>query len=302
MSALGDIVHALPVLAAIATPRADIDVDWLADRKYAPSWTLSKASPSASSAGPACSESGGRLRSRASYDVAIDLQGLLSRRRWRGSPARLASSASSSVRCASAPPAWFYNESAAVPPGAHVVQKNLAVAAALGLESPAIRDSHSRAAVGAGRRGDRERCGDGASRIRADQSRRGLAEQALAARALRCVGAARSRSCMTARPSCCGAGTSAISPTGSSPPRGSAAPARAETSLGDVLALVCARLADGVWRHRAAASGGGRRHAGRRSVRAHVARAQRAVARRRCRGVARRSLRVSSQAALPRAA
>ncbi|MBA3270075.1 MAG: glycosyltransferase family 9 protein, partial [Acidobacteria bacterium] len=35
MSALGDIVHALPVLAAIRATYPAVEIDWLADRKYA---------------------------------------------------------------------------------------------------------------------------------------------------------------------------------------------------------------------------------------------------------------------------
>jgi heptosyltransferase-1 len=33
MSALGDVVHALPVLAAIRDAHRDLEIDWLVDRK-----------------------------------------------------------------------------------------------------------------------------------------------------------------------------------------------------------------------------------------------------------------------------
>ena len=35
MGALGDIVHALPVVAAIGAARPDVTVDWLVDARYA---------------------------------------------------------------------------------------------------------------------------------------------------------------------------------------------------------------------------------------------------------------------------
>ena len=35
LSALGDIVHALPLLAALRAHRPDVAVDWLVDARYA---------------------------------------------------------------------------------------------------------------------------------------------------------------------------------------------------------------------------------------------------------------------------
>jgi len=137
MSALGDIVHALPVLAAIRDARADIDVDWLADRKYAPILDFVEGLSERIIGRPGLSKAVGRLRSR-EYDVAVDLQGLLksaAMARLSGAP-RVIGFEQRALRERAA--AWFYNESAAVPPRAHVVQKNLAVVPLLGLEIPAI--------------------------------------------------------------------------------------------------------------------------------------------------------------------
>ena len=134
MSALGDIVHALPVLSAIRSVRPDVDVDWLVDRKYAGILDFVEGVSLRVIGRPGLSQAVTTMRARA-YDVAIDLQGLLK----SAAMARL----SGATRVVGFEPpalregaaAWFYSETVAVNPGAHVIEKNLSVLPALGIAS-----------------------------------------------------------------------------------------------------------------------------------------------------------------------
>lgn len=137
MSALGDIVHALPVLAAIRDARPSIEVDWLADRKYAAILDYVEGVSERIIGRPGLSKAVSRLRAR-EYDAAIDLQGLMkSAGMARLSGARrVIGFEQRALRERAA--AWFYSESAEVRPGAHVVEKNLSVLPLLGIERPAV--------------------------------------------------------------------------------------------------------------------------------------------------------------------
>ena len=105
LSALGDIVHALPVLAAIQEAFPAAEVDWLVEENYAAILSLAcradtphhrprdvrmRESPDAISfAGvPGYLRAASYLRAQ-HYDVALDLQGLIKSAVWaRASGAR----------------------------------------------------------------------------------------------------------------------------------------------------------------------------------------------------------------------
>lgn len=139
MSALGDIVHALPVLSALneAYPRAEID--WLADRSYAGVLELVRGISRRIVGRPGLLRAVSELRGRA-YDVAVDFQGLLkSAVMARASGARrVVGFEAAALRERSA--SWFYSESGRVAPGAHIIQKNLSLLPHLGITAaPLVR-------------------------------------------------------------------------------------------------------------------------------------------------------------------
>jgi lipopolysaccharide heptosyltransferase I len=136
MSALGDIVHALPVLSAIRAAYPTAEVDWLVDRKYAGILDFVDGISRRIIGRPGLSKAVGVMRAR-EYDVALDLQGLLksaAMARLSGAT-RVIGFEQHALREAAA--AWFYGEQSPVPKGAHVVRKNLAVTALLGITPPA---------------------------------------------------------------------------------------------------------------------------------------------------------------------
>lgn len=136
MSALGDIVHALPVLSAIRRALPAVEIDWLADRKYAGILSHVDGLTQRIIGRPGLSQAVTAMRAR-EYDVAIDLQGLLkSAAMARLSGARrVVGFEQSALREKAA--AWFYTDSAAVPAGAHIIHKNLSVLPLVGVTSPA---------------------------------------------------------------------------------------------------------------------------------------------------------------------
>lgn len=135
MSALGDIVHALPVLAAVRDARPEVEIDWLVDRKYAGILDLVAGISQRIIGRPGLSTAVTELRAR-EYDVAIDLQGLLkSAAMARLSGARrVIGFEQAALREGAA--AWFYHETAPVSPRAHIIQKNFSVLPLLGIASP----------------------------------------------------------------------------------------------------------------------------------------------------------------------
>jgi heptosyltransferase-1 len=138
MSALGDIVHALPVLSAIRTAYPHVEIDWLADRKYAGILAFVEGLTRPIIGRPGLSKAVTVMRGR-EYDVAIDLQGLLksaSMARLSGA-ARVIGFERRALRERAA--AWFYTETAAVAHDAHIVQKNLSVLPLLGVTGAAVR-------------------------------------------------------------------------------------------------------------------------------------------------------------------
>ena len=149
--ALGDIVHALPVLAAIASARPDVAVDWLVDARYATVLALVadvherivvRATTDEASdgerrfAGTVGMAAAARYLRTRGYAAALDLQGLIKSALFaRASGARrIIGFTTAQLREPQA--AWAYRETAAGPPDGHVVQKNLAMLPLLGLEVP----------------------------------------------------------------------------------------------------------------------------------------------------------------------
>lgn len=151
LGALGDIVHALPVLAAVRAARPDVAIDWLVDARYAAVLDLvegvrTRVVVRAAAAGDGAGERRfagsagllgaiGWLRAQG-YAAAVDLQGLIKSAVFaRASAAtRVVGFVVDQLRERQA--AWMYTEAVAGPEGGHVVQKNLAALPALGLDVP----------------------------------------------------------------------------------------------------------------------------------------------------------------------
>ena len=153
MGALGDIVHALPLLAALRIHRPDVVVDWLVDARYAGVLALveglhRRVVVRAASAGVTPQEvrfagvagiasAIAHLRAQG-YEAALDLQGLIKSAAF----ARLSGARRviGFVRSQLREPAagWLYGERVTGPIGGHVVDKNLAVLTALGVPSAGV--------------------------------------------------------------------------------------------------------------------------------------------------------------------
>jgi lipopolysaccharide heptosyltransferase I len=158
LSALGDIVHAVPVLAALRRHDPSIEVDWLVEEAYAPILSLvdglrHRIIVRAGGQAPSPMVSGDCPRFEAGvagyaravqflraqrYDVALDLQGLVKSAVWaRASGARrVVGFARAALREPLA--AWLYHAHVAPPHPAHVIQKNLSVAASLGIPTEPV--------------------------------------------------------------------------------------------------------------------------------------------------------------------
>jgi heptosyltransferase I len=136
LGALGDIVHALPVAAALRERYPDARIDWLVDAKHA---SLLDFVPDVSRRVVVDSRRWGaaltviRDLRRQAYDVAVDLQGLVK----SGAFARL-SGASRVIGFARAHlretlAAGFYSEACEPGDCRHVIDKNLSVLALFGI-------------------------------------------------------------------------------------------------------------------------------------------------------------------------
>jgi lipopolysaccharide heptosyltransferase I len=140
LGALGDIVHAIPAVAAIRRAHPTARIDWLVERKHraivdlltAVDRTIELERPSLSAWVAATRE----LRGSA-YDIAIDFQGLMKSAvlaRVSGAP-RVVGFSIWHLREKTARP--FYSASAPAE-SAHVIRKNLQLLRVIGIEDQAI--------------------------------------------------------------------------------------------------------------------------------------------------------------------
>jgi heptosyltransferase I len=138
LGALGDIVHALPVAAALRARHPDARIDWLVDVRHRPVLDLVPvlderiAIDTRRWSGPASALDVIKRLRRERYDVAFDLQGLIkSAVLARASGAgRVLGLTKPHLRERAA--SVFYTEVVDPGPARHVVHKNLALAAAAG--------------------------------------------------------------------------------------------------------------------------------------------------------------------------
>ena len=153
LSALGDIVHALPVLAALRRHWPEARVDWLVEEAYAPILALAdglhrrvivRAKDSAETThsvtfgGPLGYARAVAFLRRQRYDVALDLQGLIKSAVWArlSGAGRVMGFHRDHVREMQA--SALYTEEVVPPPDVHVIHKNLALAAALGATTSTV--------------------------------------------------------------------------------------------------------------------------------------------------------------------
>ncbi len=132
MSALGDIVHALPVLADLRAAYPSVEVDWLADGAYAGVLDLVEGITNRVVVRPGYARALQFMRGR-KYDVALDLQGLLksAAASWLSSARRVIGFETSALRERGA--AWFYSETARASGATHVIEKNRSVLPLVGV-------------------------------------------------------------------------------------------------------------------------------------------------------------------------
>ncbi len=154
LSALGDIIHALPVLDELRRAFPSAAIDWVVDARHAGLFnyvdgvsrrlvvraaTAGDQGQVVTFAGTAGLLSVVRFMRKQQYDVAFDLQGLIKSGALAGlsGAARVIGFAPGRVREPQA--AWFYSEHVGCPVDAHVVQKNLGTLPLLGITPGAPR-------------------------------------------------------------------------------------------------------------------------------------------------------------------
>ncbi|HEX8029742.1 MAG TPA: lipopolysaccharide heptosyltransferase I [Vicinamibacterales bacterium] len=148
LSALGDIVHALPVLAAITRAMPAASVDWLVEENYASILSIAsglrrrvivrahrsfETADSVSFGGlRGYWQAASFLRSQ-QYDAALDLQGLIKSAVWAraSGAARVIGFDVSSLREPQA--GALYTETVRPPDASHVIEKNRSILAALNI-------------------------------------------------------------------------------------------------------------------------------------------------------------------------
>jgi heptosyltransferase I len=139
LGALGDIVHALPVLAACRRTWPSARIDWLVDVRYGGVLDIVRGVDEVVRIDPwgRWQRLPGVVRElrRRRYDVTLDLQGLVkSAALARASgAARVIGFERRAVR--EAPAAFFYSERVRVDDRAHVTRKNLRLAEAIGADA-----------------------------------------------------------------------------------------------------------------------------------------------------------------------
>jgi len=141
LGALGDLVHALPAVAALRAAWPDARIDWLVDGRYAALLAMVPVINRAIVVGGATGASTlSVLRSlrRARYDTSIDLQGLLKSAAFaRFSGARdTVGFATAQLRERAA--SLLYTTQIRADDDGHVIRKNLSLVRALGVPADAI--------------------------------------------------------------------------------------------------------------------------------------------------------------------
>jgi heptosyltransferase-1 len=144
LGALGDIVHAMPVVSALQRTYPDARIDWLVDPRYLDVVGLVRGVRKAIAFDPrglmTARDRAGTLATirdlrREHYDAVLDLQGLVK----SASVSRLASGRRTVGfgRSALREPAArvFYTDVVEVPQGVHVIQKNLKLLTAVGVHT-----------------------------------------------------------------------------------------------------------------------------------------------------------------------
>jgi heptosyltransferase-1 len=138
LGSLGDLVHTLPAVSAIRRAYPDATIDWLVDAVHVEFLRLvpvvSTIVPLRERTAHAWLDVRRELRSRR-YDVAIDFQGLIKSAalaRLSGA-ARVIGFERAALREGAAAP--FYSTRVAVPEGQHVIEKNLSLVQALGIDT-----------------------------------------------------------------------------------------------------------------------------------------------------------------------
>jgi heptosyltransferase-1 len=133
LGAFGDIVHAVPVLAALRHRWSDARIDWVVDRRYRRVLDLVSGLDDVIEVGATSWPLALPALRRGGYDIAIDLQGLMkSAAIAKGSGARrVLGFHRDHLRERAA--RIFYTEAVVPPASGHVVEKNMAALAALGI-------------------------------------------------------------------------------------------------------------------------------------------------------------------------
>ncbi len=154
LGALGDLVHAVPAVAALRRGRPGARIDWLVDARYAAfldfvpgldAVIVVRANRTATTeragrmerrfAGGAGTIDAARALRQQRYDAAIDAQGLLKSAVWArmSGATRIVGFSAGHARERAA--AFLYTERISPPAGRHVVDQNLALAAAFGVDT-----------------------------------------------------------------------------------------------------------------------------------------------------------------------
>ncbi len=152
-SSMGDVVHAMPVVADILRAQPQTQIDWLVEPRFAAlpamhpgvheaielPWRSWRGRLFSGATWQAMRQLRARLRG-GHYDLVLDLQGLLKSAVWaRQSGAPVAGYDRASIREPAA--AWLYQRTARVPVQAQAVQRNRWLAAAhLGYQLPELAD------------------------------------------------------------------------------------------------------------------------------------------------------------------
>ena len=139
LSALGDLVHTLPVVAALRRGDPTGRIDWLVDERFSalvdlvPVIDRRMTWPRRGSSLASYVRAVRALR-RERYDVALDVQGLFksSVAAWLGGATRVVGFDRAGLRETAA--GWFHNERARATSPGHVIEKNLTLVSHLGIE------------------------------------------------------------------------------------------------------------------------------------------------------------------------